>query len=659
MISQQQEDLVLIVDDEIAISRMISQYFHTRGLSSVIATDGEEGLTLFREKKPKLVITDIQMPKMKGLEFLKEVRTFDTTTPIIIITGFPDMNTAIEAIHNGAYDYVVKPFQMEVLYSKVVQALNTVNLTRENVALSKLVSLHDIANKLANTHAVSEILDVTFQFCLEVIKADRGSILLVNKAEKQLEVVRAQGDHPGPDVSKLKDKKEWPISKWVTKHTHSLAVIKGVPNRKVSVPLSVDIHDSIISVPLKAAEEMIGVVNLLRKGGEPFSEVDLNMVEVLASQAGTAVSNADLYTSLNQKLSELSLISNYSDHFVGLVDLTEVIRCLFETVRKSFPIDVMGILIVKKRFHEFLYWSRGEISATWVAQITENTIAEFNHASNLSIMKKRVKSLFLEIAPPDGSTLKTPLAFNHIIPLVWEGFNFGALYFGAEETPQNKDESVSLLTSLVSQTRVALTSAMLYNQMKENYIRTIKALAIAVDAKDTYTHGHSENVMNIAAAIATEMQVDAESIGIIRDGGLLHDIGKIGIPGDILNKPGPLTREEFDGVMKTHSTLGANIVKEVPFLKELHSLILHHHEHYDGTGYPDGLSGDEIPVGVRILHVADAFEAMTSNRPYRDSLGKNEAMKRLQENKGKEFDPDVVDAFSQMAEKKGWLKKKD
>ena len=90
------------------------------------------------------------------------------------------------------------------------------------------------------------------------------------------------------------------------------------------------------------------------------------------------------------------------------------------------------------------------------------------------------------------------------------------------------------------------------------------------------------------------MKIEIKSIGVIRDGGLLHDIGKIGIPGYILNKPGPLTRDEFNGIMKTHSTLGANIVKEVPFLQELYLLILHHHEHYDGSGYPDGLSGEEI-----------------------------------------------------------------
>jgi len=136
--------------------------------------------------------------------------------------------------------------------------------------------------------------------------------------------------------------------------------------------------------------------------------------------------------------------------------------------------------------------------------------------------------------------------------------------------------------------------------------------------------------------------------------GDLHDIGKIGIPGFILNKPGPLTPEEYNGIMKTHSTLGANIIRDVPFLKDLYHPILHHHENYDGSGYPDGKRGEDIPLTARIIHVADAFEAMTSNRPYRKSLGEIEAIKRLEREKGRQFDPVVVDAFISLAYKKGW-----
>ncbi len=653
---QQQKNLILIADDDKSICEVVSRYLIEKGYTTIFTYNGVDAVNIFHERKPQLAIVDIRMPDMNGLEFLKEIRKFDSTTPVIITTGYPNMDTVMDAIHNGAYDYLVKPFQFEILHSKVKQALQALELTKENLILSELVSLHDISNKLANTHALQEVLDVTFQFCIDELKADSGSILLVNREQNTLQVARKKGVQEGPDRTSLSDNKEWPVSKWVINNSHSILNVKGTSKPNIDIDFTDESSGSIMSVPLKAEDKVIGVVNLRRMGKDnPFNEVDLNMLEVLASQAGTGINNANLYSSLNQKLSELSLISNYSDHFVGLVDLTDVISCLFETVRKYFSIDVIGFLVIKKRFHEFLYWARGNLSDELIDKVSDITIEEYNNVTKSQIMKKRVKLRFLEIASSDGSTIKSPLDFTHIIPLLWEGFNFGALFFGAEKTPENKEEKIALLTSIVNQTRIALTNAKLYSEMKENYIRTIKALAIAVDAKDTYTHGHSENVMNIAEAIAIEMNIDDKNIGIIRDGGLLHDIGKIGIPGYILNKPGPLTQEEFNGVMKTHSTLGANIVREVPFLKDLYSLILHHHEHHDGTGYPDGLAGNDIPLGARILHVADAFEAMTSNRPYRNNLGKKIALKRLKEQRGKEFDPEVVDAFISMAKKKGWI----
>jgi putative nucleotidyltransferase with HDIG domain len=287
-------------------------------------------------------------------------------------------------------------------------------------------------------------------------------------------------------------------------------------------------------------------------------------------------------------------------------------------------------------------------------KICRDIAGAVNERAALRIDPRRIS---IENTNGSGKAVRRPLTltFGHIIPLISEELCFGALYFGAVKSLENEAEMLSLLSGIVNQTRIALTNSKLYGDMKENYIRTIKALAIAVDAKDTYTHGHSENVMNIAAEICAEMGIDDKWVRIIKDASLLHDIGKIGIPGYILNKTGPLTSHEFDGVMKTHSPLGANIVKDVPFLQDLHDLILHHHEHFDGSGYPEGLAGDTIPLGARIIHVADAYEAMTSNRPYRSSLGSTEAVKRLRDGAGSQFDPKIVEAFLSIAKRKGWV----
>ena len=178
----------------------------------------------------------------------------------------------------------------------------------------------------------------------------------------------------------------------------------------------------------------------------------------------------------------------------------------------------------------------------------------------------------------------------------------------------------------------------------ENHVRTLaNALAFAVDAKDPYTRSHSQTVSNLCAAIGARLGLEGERLARLRLAGLLHDVGKIGIPDAILRKPAKLDPAEFEQ-MKTHSVLGQNIVlaAEMP---ERAKWVRHHHERMDGCGYPDGLAGGKIPLESRIIHVADAFEAMTSDRPYRKAPGERFAVEELRRNAGTQFDDSVVDAL--------------
>ncbi len=655
--SLQEECLVLLADNDQSLCTAVSDYLTSVGFKTVLAFDGLQAMEMLEQIRPHVVVADLKMPKLDGFEFLKSAGKMIATTPVIITALDPDLDVAVKTVQSGAYDYILKPYQFELLCQKINQAIKATRLMRENFMLNEMVSLYDITTKLTTTQNLDELLDITFQFCLEVSEAESGSLQLIDKENQELVMVRQKGINSSGVRSSMADLSEWSISKWVFTNGKSLLLADGRTTPETDLNFSRTDINSALSVPLKVSGETIGVVNLNRTvKSPPFTLFNKSVVDVLASQAGVAINNANLYHSINQKLDELMLISNYSEQLMGLVDKHDVIKCLYETALRNFPVDFMGFLVVQRRTHEFMYWSRGEVEDEVVREIRREVIDKFNEtvSGHISERKVFIRKVQLSTTRVSGH-IKLPLAFKYVIPVVWEDLKFGAMIFGASREMSNESEKKALLSSLVSQTRIALTNSKLYSDMKENYIRTIKALAIAVDAKDTYTHGHSENVMNIAEEIAREMKIDEKNVGIIRDAGLLHDIGKIGIPGYILNKPGPLTYEEFNGIMKTHSTLGANIVKDVPFLHDLHELILHHHEHFNGGGYPDNLKEDQIPVGARILHVADAFEAMTSNRPYRDSLGKQEAIKRLVEGSGKQFDPQVIKAFLQVASRKNWL----
>jgi len=191
---------------------------------------------------------------------------------------------------------------------------------------------------------------------------------------------------------------------------------------------------------------------------------------------------------------------------------------------------------------------------------------------------------------------------------------------------------------------LARYSFKLYMDMREAHIDTIRALTSAIDASDPFTRGHSERVTGYAVSIAREMGLSERRVQTVEYAGLLHDMGKVAVQHDILLKPGALSRDEWE-IMKTHPRTGAKIVSDLHFLQGAREVVLHHHERYDGKGYPDGLLGAETSLEARIVKVADAFDAMMSDRPYRASLGQTRAEEELEHGKGTEFDPSVADAF--------------
>lgn len=190
-------------------------------------------------------------------------------------------------------------------------------------------------------------------------------------------------------------------------------------------------------------------------------------------------------------------------------------------------------------------------------------------------------------------------------------------------------------------------------KVRKDYLELATALANALDSRDPYTRHHSENVSKYAVKIAKEMGLSADLCDVVRIGGLLHDIGKIGIPEQILKKKGKLTEEQYN-IIKNHPHIGYKIINHITnFSKNgVLDIVLYHHERYDGRGYPNGLKGKDIPLLARIIAVADTFDAMTSKRVYREKLDLNSALSEIQDSKGTQLDPEIVDVFLKMMREK-------
>jgi HD-GYP domain-containing protein (c-di-GMP phosphodiesterase class II) len=206
------------------------------------------------------------------------------------------------------------------------------------------------------------------------------------------------------------------------------------------------------------------------------------------------------------------------------------------------------------------------------------------------------------------------------------------------------EQDLDTLVSVASTAAMALENAKLHQVALDAYKSTIKALAATIDAKDPYTSGHSQRVTEYATMAATSLSLPQEEIEVIEYAGILHDIGKIGVSDSILNKPGSLTVDEW-AIIRRHPLIGSNMLRDIPYLDKARNLILHHHERYDGKGYPHGLKGEDIPLGARLIAVADAFDTMTTDRSYRNALSKEYAISELYKCTGTQFCPIAVAAF--------------
>ncbi|WP_345320259.1 HD domain-containing phosphohydrolase [Candidatus Villigracilis proximus] len=239
---------------------------------------------------------------------------------------------------------------------------------------------------------------------------------------------------------------------------------------------------------------------------------------------------------------------------------------------------------------------------------------------------------------------------------------YGAIWMDIPEDQGHKSTAnPNDLQALVNQTAIALERSVLlvesrrqateikaaYDMLEATYDQTLAALMSALDARDRETEGHSLRVSHLTAKLGQTLNFSHEQLKVLERGSLLHDIGKIGISDTILHKPGPLSEAEWK-IMRRHPDIGARIVEGIPFLQDTIPLIRHHQERWDGTGYPDGLYHEEIPILARMFSIVDAFDALTSNRPYRQKISAIEAVDYLHQQAGILFDPEIVEVFKNL-----------
>jgi response regulator RpfG family c-di-GMP phosphodiesterase len=231
-------------------------------------------------------------------------------------------------------------------------------------------------------------------------------------------------------------------------------------------------------------------------------------------------------------------------------------------------------------------------------------------------------------------------------PIRWGGEVRGAVSAGTVDTQRRFGrQQLDALSDLAELAGMALEHAEMRDRLERVVQAGVEVLSRAVDMRDSYTARHSDELAALARRVGERLELPAGDLLELEFAARLHDLGKIGVPDQILRKPGPLTEQEWD-VVRHHPAWGAEMLATVPGLERVASIVLSHHERYDGNGYPDGLSGEDIPVGSRIISTCDAYQAMVSNRPYRPALAPGHALRELRAQAGSQFDPEAVEALA-------------
>ncbi len=551
-------------------------------------------------------------------------------------------------------DESLPPEELLAISAGVPEALDTKPPERLVASRSGVVALFRLSARLAAHLDERGLSEETLEAAIQLANADGGSLLLLDESRHDLYIAAARG-LPKTVVADTRLSLGEGIVGWIAVNRQPI-LLNGIidPDRYPKFYPKPTEVGSLIGTPIllppvgSQPPSALGVLCIHRRvGNQVLTDNELALVSGLSLYVGAAFQNARLFGKLRQRAEQFQNLMEINRSLTASLDLDVVLRSIIEKAVELLRSQLGSLLLLDDETKELVFKvALGPGSEKLIGTRLPCGVGIVGAAmrERAPLIVNDVKSDPRHYGKIDESTSLTTQSVI-CIPLISQDRTLGVIeVMNKTDGTHFGDEDRDALAAFALQAVIALDNARLYSDLRRAFTETVRLMTNAIEARDPYTAGHTARVTQLALKTARELGWERERLLFLEIGALTHDIGKIGVPDAILRKPRGLTKEEYAQI-KSHPVAGANMLTGIETLQPLLPYILYHQERYDGAGYPFGLKGEEIPVEARLLAVVDAFDAMTSTRPYRDAMGVDIAVAEIEKNRGTQFDPQIVDAL--------------
>ncbi|MBN1668048.1 MAG: GAF domain-containing protein [Anaerolineales bacterium] len=509
------------------------------------------------------------------------------------------------------------------------------------------------ANRIASNTELDELLDQMLDLIILVCGANAGTLYLLDPVLDELVFKVVKGPAGNLDLIGQRISIQQGIAGATLQSQQPIVVEDLAQDPRWYGPIGqkqVALCNA-ISIPLLLPGKPIGVVQVFN-----YTEAPVQLVQLLGNRMASEIDKAMLLQASQQRGARLQALVDIIGIIGSTLDRDQVLRLIVGYARDLLHVEASSLFLIDEAQHEIVLHisTNPEIDQTIRIPFGQGIIGHVIESGETVLVSDATQDVRHYSSADSLTGMKTcsilavPLT-TRSVQLGQERGTMETRIIGGLEAVNKlensfRPEDAELLRTLANQAATVLQIAELYGDATELFLDTIQAMVAAIDAKDPYTEGHSKRVSEFSVAIGRQLQLSPEQIHHLRIGALLHDVGKIGVPDHILTKPGQLTTEEFER-MKEHPAIGAEIMGNVRMLRSELPALAEHHERIDGQGYPNGLDGAQISLFGRIVAVADVFDALTSDRPYRAAMATEEVLDLLQRESGTHLDGFCVQAL--------------